>query len=356
MNPLFWKNRRVLITGHTGFKGVWLSLWLQKLDATICGIALEPNTNPNLFSLASIAEKMQSHIADVRDFEKIKKIIHDFKPEIIIHMAAQPLVRYSYHNPIETYATNVMGTVHVLDAAKNCDSVKAVVNVTTDKCYENKEWRWGYRENETMGGHDPYSNSKACSELVTNAYRDSFYEKLNIGLASARAGNVIGGGDWSQDRLIADIMKSIALQKPVIIRNPHATRPWQHVLEPLSGYLLLAEKLFSNAEKYSGGWNFGPHANDAVCVEKIVTKIFSNWADKNAGYVIEQDLDNLHEAHFLKLDITKAMTELNWTPRLDIDTTIQWVSDWYQAWIKKENMFLFSMNQIRNYQKLIMRE
>lgn len=352
MNPLFWKNRRVLITGHTGFKGAWLSLWLQELGADLCGIALPPNTNPNLFSLANVANNMQSHIADVRDFEKTKKIIRDFKPEIIIHMAAQPLVRYSYQNPIETYATNVMGTVHVLEAAKTCETVKAIVNVTTDKCYENKEWMWGYRENEAMGGYDPYSNSKACSELVTSAYRNSFYQKLNIGLASARAGNVIGGGDWSQDRLIADIMKSIVAQKPVIIRSPNAIRPWQHVLEPLSGYLLLAEKLFHDAEKYSEGWNFGPHAHEAVTVENIVKKIFSNWTDKNAGYVIEPDIDNLHEAHFLKLDITKATTELNWKPKLNIDTTIKWISSWYQAWMKKESMREFTVNQIKYFQKL----
>ena len=356
MNNSFWKNRRVLITGHTGFKGAWLSLWLEQLGANIAGIALEPNTNPNLFSLLNLKEKMQSHIADVRDFEKIKKIIHDFKPEIIIHMAAQPLVRYSYQNPIETYATNVMGTVHVLEAAKTCESVRAIVNVTTDKCYENKEWMWGYRENEMLGGHDPYSNSKACSELVTKAYRDSFYEKLNIGLATARAGNVIGGGDWSQDRLIADIMKSMVAQKPVIIRNPNAIRPWQHVLEPLSGYLLLAEKLFSDTKKYSESWNFGPQANEAVCVEKIVKTVFLNWSDKSAGYVIEQDHENLHEAHFLKLDITKAITALNWKPQLTIDDTISWVSDWYQAWMKKENMLEYTLKQIQAYQKFINQE
>ncbi len=352
MNHLFWKNKRILITGHTGFKGAWLSLWLQELNAEICGIALEPNTQPNLFSLASVAKNMQNHIADIRDFENIKKIIHDFKPEIIIHMAAQPLVRYSYQNPIETYSTNVMGTVHVLEAAKTCESIKAIVNVTTDKCYENKEWAWGYRENETLGGFDPYSNSKACSELVTSAYRNSFYQKLNIGLASARAGNVIGGGDWSQDRLIADIMKSIVDEKPVVIRNPHAIRPWQHVLEPLSGYLLLVEKLFNLPEKYAEAWNFGPYAHDAVTVENIVKKIFSNWPDKNAGYAIKQDPENLHEAHFLTLDITKAMTELNWKPRLNSNETIAWVTDWYQAWIKKEDMHEFTVKQIKQYENL----
>lgn len=352
MNLHFWKNRKILITGHTGFKGVWLTLWLQELQADICGISLEPTTSPNIFSLTHAADNMQSHIADIRDFEKLKKIIHDFQPEIIIHMAAQPLVRYSYENPIETYSTNVMGTVNVLEAAKTCDSVKSIVNVTTDKCYENKEWLWGYRENEPMGGLDPYSNSKACSELATNAYRHSYYKKLNIGLASARAGNVIGGGDWSQDRLIADIMKSIVAQKPVIIRNPHAIRPWQHVLEPLSGYLLLAEKLFHHPEKYSEGWNFGPHTHDAATVEIIVKKIFSYWHGKNSGYETQCDENALHEAHFLKLDISKSMTQLNWKPRLSLDTTISWVSQWYQAWMEKKDMRTFSLEQIKQFNNL----
>ena len=350
MNSAFWKNRRVLITGHTGFKGAWLSLWLQHMKAQVCGMALAPNTNPNLFSLANVADNMESHFVDIRDFEKAQKIIHTFQPEIIIHMAAQPLVRYSYSNPIETYSTNVMGTVNILEAAKTCESVKAIVNVTTDKCYENKEWLWGYRENETLGGFDPYSNSKACSELVTSAYRHSFYQNLNKGLASARAGNVIGGGDWSQDRLIADLMKSIVEQKPVVIRNPQAIRPWQHVLEPLSGYLLLAEKLFYDREKYAQGWNFGPYSHEAVTVQTIVKNIFERWGEKNAGFVIEQDPSAPHEAHFLKLDITKAMTELHWKPRLDINTTLEWVSTWYQAWMNQENMTQFTLKQIKQFE------
>lgn len=349
MNRVFWKNRRVLITGHTGFKGAWLSLWLQELGATICGIALEPNTQPNLFSLFKLADTMQHHVADIREFNPIQKIIHSFKPEIIIHMAAQPLVRYSYQNPIETYATNMMGTVHIFEAAKTCESIKAVVNVTTDKCYENQEWLWGYRENDRLGGYDPYSNSKACSELITSSYRNSFYQKLQIGLASARAGNVIGGGDWSKDRLIADIMKSIALQHPIVIRNPRATRPWQYVLEPLRGYLLLAEKLFHDPQKYSEAWNFGPIIEETLSVEQMVKKIFSAWGDKQARYVIIQDKDNFHETDSLKLDITKAMTQLQWRPRLTINTTIEWVSSWYQAWTNKDDMREFTLNQIKQY-------
>jgi CDP-glucose 4,6-dehydratase len=249
-----------------------------------------------------------------------------------------------------------MGTVHVLEAAKTCDSVKAIVNVTTDKCYENKEWLWGYRENEALGGLDPYSNSKACSELVTSSYRHSFYQKLAIGLASARAGNVIGGGDWSRDRLIADIMKSIVAEKPVIIRNPHAIRPWQHVLEPLSGYLLLAEKLFYHPEQYSEAWNFGPQMHDAVTVEHIVKKIFTHWSGKSAGYIVQSDSNSVHEAHFLKLDITKATTTLQWKPQLNIDTTIAWVTTWFQAWMQQEDMRAFSTHQIHHYQKLLTQE
>lgn len=347
----FWKNRRVLITGHTGFKGAWLSLWLEKLGAITCGIALEPTTKPNLFSL--IQPKIENHIIDIRQFEKVKNIIHQFSPDIIIHMAAQPLVRYSYQNPIETYETNVMGTVNILEAAKTCDSVKAVVNVTTDKCYENKEWIWGYRENENLGGFDPYSNSKACSELVTSAYRNSFYENLNIGLASARAGNVIGGGDWSQDRLIADIMQSITDEKPVIIRNPAAIRPWQHVLEPLSGYLLLAEKLFHEPKKYAEPWNFGPNENDVATVETIVKKIFLKWKLNNAGWKIEKDVKAPHEARFLKLDISKVKNGLMWKPCLTLDVTIDWICDWYQSWLQEENMRDVTLKQIETFEKIM---
>lgn len=350
MNPAFWRNKKVLLTGHTGFKGSWLALWLQQLEAKLCGIALAPNTEPNLFKLAHVAQNMESHYADIRDYEQTKKIIDQFQPEIIIHMAAQPLVRYSYEHPIETYATNVMGTVHILEAAKHCESVRAVVNVTTDKCYENKEWVWGYRENEPMGGHDPYSNSKGCSELVTSAYRDSFYKKLNKGLASARAGNVIGGGDWALDRLVPDIINSIVKGKSVIIRNPQAIRPWQHVLEPLSGYLLLAEKLCNSPVVYSSGWNFGPYVHEAVNVESMVEKIFTNWHGENAGWKIEQDKNQLHEANFLKLDITKASTELQWQPRLNLDETIQWIVDWYQMWLDNQNMYEFTVKQINAYQ------
>lgn len=353
MNKSFWKHKKVLITGHTGFKGSWLSLWLQHNEANLCGIALAPLTTPNLFTLADIEKNMESHLFDICDFEKTRKIINHFQPEIIFHLAAQPLVRYSYSHPIETYMTNVMGTVHILEAAKSCKTVKAVVNVTTDKCYENKERMEGYKETERLGGYDPYSNSKACSELVSSAYYNSFYQHLHIGLATARAGNVIGGGDWSEDRLITDVINSIVNQKPLILRNPTAIRPWQHVLEPLSGYLLLAEELYQDSAKYSGAWNFGPHTEEVLTVEEVVKKIFSRVAVKNKGYVIEPHSTHLHEAHLLQLDITKVMTQLNWKPQLKLDQAIDRVTNWYEAWMDKKDMREYSLKQIQEYDAIL---
>jgi len=259
VDPSFWKGKKVYLTGHTGFKGSWLSLWLQSMGAVVKGYSLEPNTKPNLFTEANVEENMNSEFGDIRDLNQISKSMLDFNPDILIHMAAQPLVRLSYQEPVDTYTTNVIGTVNVLEAARGCPNLKAIVSVTTDKCYENNEWDWGYRENEPMGGHDPYSSSKGCAELVTSAYRRSFFNAENsASLASARAGNVIGGGDWADDRLIPDILKAFEKSKPVVIRNPISTRPWQHVLEPLSGYLVLAQELFENGKEYAEGWNFGP--------------------------------------------------------------------------------------------------
>ena len=268
MNPAFWKGKRILLTGHTGFKGSWLSLWLQSMGAPVVGYALAPPTNPSLFEVAEVGRGMTSVIGDIRDLEHLCAVFAEHKPEIVIHMAAQPLVRYSYIEPVETYSTNVMGTVNLLEAVRGTDSVKAVVNVTSDKCYENREWVWNYRENEAMGGYDPYSNSKGCAELVTAAYRNSYfhsekYKEHGVALASGRAGNVIGGGDWAGDRLIPDIMRAITQNLAVNIRNPHAIRPWQHVLEPLSGYLMLAQKLYEEGAAYAEGWNFGPSDEDA---------------------------------------------------------------------------------------------
>ncbi len=259
----FWRGKRVFLTGHTGFKGSWLSLWLQSMGVTLRGISLAPPTEPALFEIASVADGMDHIICDIRDFAAVNEQMSAFKPEIVIHMAAQPLVRLSYEQPISTYATNVLGTVHVLEAARNCRSVKAIVNVTTDKCYENREWEWGYRESDPMGGHDPYSSSKGCAELVSAAYRSSFLADAGIAIATARAGNVIGGGDWAKDRLVPDILYSLERKQAVIIRNPSAIRPWQHVLEPLSGYMKLAESLYNEGQLNAEGWNFGPYENDA---------------------------------------------------------------------------------------------
>jgi len=326
----FWAGKVVLLTGHTGFKGSWLSLWLQSMGARVIGYALVPPTNPSLFEVAEVGKEMISIIGDIRDFDKLKATFSEHKPEIIIHMAAQPLVRYSYANPIETYSTNVMGTVHLLEAARLGNSVRAIVNVTTDKCYENREWAWGYRENEPMGGFDPYSNSKGCSELVTAAYRNSYfhpekYKEHGVALASGRAGNVIGGGDWAEDRLIPDIMRAITKGEPVNIRNPYAIRPWQHVLEPLSGYLVLAKKLYEEGSSYAESWNFGPNDEDAKPVQWIVDRLTNAWGE-DASWVLDSG-DHPHEAHYLKLDCSKAKTRLDWHPKWHLEEALGRIVD-----------------------------
>jgi CDP-glucose 4,6-dehydratase len=347
MNPAFWRGKRVFLTGHTGFKGSWLSLWLQNLDADLTGFALQPPTRPSLFEEARVADGMRSLIGDIRDLSALQQAIQASKPEIVIHMAAQPLVRYAYQNPVETYATNVMGTVHVLEAVCNTPGVKAVVNVTTDKCYENKEWLWGYREDEPMGGHDPYSNSKGCSELVTSAYRRSFFQDKGIALASARAGNVIGGGDWAADRLIPDILRAFEKSQPVIIRNPYATRPWQHVLEPLSGYLTLAERLCTGGQACAEGWNFGPHDDDARPVQWIVEHMVSSWGN-GASWQLDGG-EHPHEANYLKLDISKAKARLGWQPRWALSVALEKITAWHHAYMAATDMHKFTMQQIANY-------
>jgi len=351
----FYKNRKVLITGHTGFKGSWLCLLLYKLGADVYGYALEPPTNPSLFVEAKIGELITSTVGDVRDYDSILKIIKDVQPEIIIHLAAQPLVRESYKNPRETYQINVMGTVNLLDAAREVSSVKAILNVTTDKCYENKEWHWGYRENEPMGGYDPYSNSKGCSELVTSSFRSSFfnpsqYEKHGVGLASARAGNVIGGGDWAEDRLIPDFIRAIICGEKVKIRSPYAIRPWQHVLEPLSGYLTLCEKLYNEGAAFAEGWNFGPEECDAQNVEWITKKICELWS-VNSEYEIDST-PQPHEANYLKLDCSKAKALLGWYPRWSIDVTLQMIVNWNKAFINGDEIQDVCYQQIDEYFKV----
>lgn len=352
MQASFWRHKKVLITGHTGFKGSWLALWLQSLGAEVIGYALPAPTPTNLFSLADVATGMTSIIGDVRDFEALKQVFTNHLPEIVIHMAAQPLVRYSYTNPVETYATNVMGTVHLLEAIRQVGGVKAVVNVTTDKCYENKEWYWAYRENEPMGGYDPYSSSKGCAELVTSAYRNAFFnlERIDdhgVALASARAGNVIGGGDWAQDRLVPGIMEACLQGSTLKIRHPNAIRPWQHVLEPLSGYLLLAQRLYEQPAVFADAWNFGPEDNDVKSVSWLADYIFAKW---QSGANWEQDGgEQLHEATYLKLDCSKAKAKLGWYPRWNIKKTLDEVVDWYKIFHDKGNLREISLAQIQKY-------
>ena len=349
----FWQGKRVLLTGHTGFKGGWLSLWLQSMGAELCGIALDPSTSLSLFAEARVSEGMRSEILDIRDEVNVRLLFQDFCPEIVIHMAAQPLVRFSYDEPVSTYATNVMGTVHVLEAARKTASVRAIVNVTTDKCYENQEWEWGYRENERMGGYDPYSSSKGCSELVTNAYRNSFFNQSGVGLASARAGNVIGGGDWALDRLVPDTLRAIENNTPVSIRNPLAIRPWQHVLEPLSGYLVLAQKLFEDVNSFSGGWNFGPLDDDAKSVQWIVEEMVETWG-QGASWVHDQAM-HPHEANYLKLDISKARQRLHWHPNWTLSIALEKIIEWHKAWLSHEDMRDFCLGQIKQYESSISR-
>lgn len=348
----FWRDKHVFLTGHTGFKGAWLSIWLNALGARVTGYALDPPTDPSLYKLAGVESLLTSIIADVRDPSRLRAEMVQAAPDIVIHMAAQPLVRDSYKIPVETYAINVMGTVHLLEAVRACPSVRSVVNVTTDKVYENREWVWGYRENEPFGGYDPYSNSKGCSELVTAAYRSSYfnpsdYERHRVALATARAGNVIGGGDWATDRLVPDIIRSLLAGAPVQIRNPHAIRPWQHVLEPLSGYLLLAQRLFESGARFAQGWNFGPLEEDAQPVEWLTDRLCTEWGE---GACYELDRGNHpHEAHYLKLDCSKARTELGWRPRWGLEQALASIVAWTRVYRSGGDLRKECLRQITAY-------
>ncbi len=353
MKPTFWRGKRVFLTGHSGFKGSWLSLWLQQLGAELTGYALQPPTQPNLFDKGNVARGMRSIMGDIRNGAQLLAAVREAAPDVVIHMAAQPLVRRSYVDPVETYSTNVMGTVHLLEAVRQCTSVRAVVNVTTDKCYENREWLWPYRENEAMGGYDPYSSSKGCAELVTAAYRNSYFnakshEQHQLALASARTGNVIGGGDWAEDRLLPDILGAFSSGKPVMIRNPHAVRPWQHVLEPLRGYLTLAERLFTDGASYAEAFNFGPREEDAQSVEWVVRQLAAKWGD-SAVWCVDTG-HHPHEASLLQLDVSKAAHRLAWRQALNLDAGLQLTVDWARAALQGQDMQAFTLAQINDYQ------
>jgi len=342
----FWQNKRVFITGHTGFKGSWISLWLSSLGAEIKGYALSPSTMPSLFNEAKVSSIIDSQIADIRDQSALYESMVSFNPEILIHMAAQPLVRYSYDNPVETYEINVIGTAKVLEVARSCPNLKAIVNVTTDKCYENDGRSEGYKEDDPMGGHDPYSSSKGCAELVASSYRLSFFQDKGVGVASVRAGNVIGGGDWAEDRLMPDILKSFEKKHSVVIRNPKATRPWQYVLEPLSGYLILAQKLYEKQSEYAESWNFGPDENEAKPVGWILDQMVSKWP--NSSWILDENMSP-HEADFLKLNISKAKSKLGWRPIFELGYTLEKIVSWHQSWLNKEDMKVLCLKEIDEY-------
>ena len=346
ISKAFWHGKRVFLTGHTGFKGSWLSLWLVSLGADVRGYSLRPPTTPCLYNEAQIHSMVDSRVGDIRDQDTLYDSMTSFNPDILIHMAAQPLVRYAYDFPIETYEVNVIGTAKVLEVARSCKNIKAITNITTDKCYENDGRTHGYTENDPMGGYDPYSSSKGCAELVAATYRRSFIQERGIGLASARAGNVIGGGDWANDRLIPDILRSFEKGEPVIIRNPTATRPWQHVLEPLSGYLILTQKLYEDHKKYSEGWNFGPNTNDVRSVEWILEEMISHWP--NSSWKLDENYAR-HEANFLSLNIAKAKSKLKWEPLWELEYTLEKIINWHKAWLEKQDMTIICMEEIEKY-------
>lgn len=351
-----WQGRKVFLTGHTGFKGGWLALWLAKRGAQIRGYALDPQGQPNFFTAAQVGDVLEDVRGDIRDSAKLETAMTEFRPEAVFHLAAQPLVRQSYADPLGTYATNVMGTAHVLEAVRKTQSVRAVVCITTDKCYQNREWIWPYRETDPLGGYDPYSSSKACAEIVAAAYRSSFFPierfaEHRVGVATARAGNVIGGGDWSEDRLIPDLIRGFQAGRPVLIRHPKAIRPWQHVLESLHGYLLLAEQLLVGRAQFASAYNFGPDEEKAWAVEAIATKLVELWGDGAAW--ANDTAPTPHEAHVLKLDASRARAELDWRPRLTTEAALKWTVAWYRAWSQGAEMRGVTEEQIAGYGDLL---
>ena len=347
INQSFWINKKVFVTGNTGFKGSWISIILKYLKANVQGFSLEPITSPSLFYEAELNKKINTKFGDIRDIDVLKKSMTDFNPEILIHMAAQPLVRDSYKIPVETYSTNLMGTVNVLESARYCNNLKSVIIITTDKCYENIEKKEGYVETDPMGGYDPYSSSKGCAELATSAYIRSFFsDKNSPNIASVRAGNVIGGGDWSNDRLIPDILKSFEKFKDIVIRNPKSTRPWQHVIEPLMGYLMLSEKLYKDPA-FSGGWNFGPDYSDCKEVSWIIDNLIKKWNYKK-GWILDT-VNNPHEANLLMLDCNKSKSKLGWNPKWNINEALDLIVDWHKSWLNNENIYQKSVSTIKRY-------
>jgi CDP-glucose 4,6-dehydratase len=356
----FYKGKRVLVTGHTGFKGSWLALWLHELGAEVTGLALPPSTDPSHFELIGLKNLARNIEGDIRDLPAVKHAFDITKPEIVFHLAAQAIVRDSYDDPKRTFDTNIGGTVNVLESIRHCPTVKAVVVVTSDKCYENKEWVWGYRESDPLGGHDPYSASKGAVEIVCSAYLRSFFDKKghgpHPGFATARAGNVIGGGDWAKDRIIPDCVRALSKNEPIIVRNPKATRPWQHVLDPLSGYLLMAERLWENPDKFSGVWNFGPRTSDQITVLELAERFITAWG-RGSIFMSDADKNTPHEAHFLHLSIDKAVFELKWQPILDSSTSIDWTVDWYKSWHNgQKTSEPLSLKQIREYSRMVMKK
>ena len=359
MKKLFtniYKGKRVLVTGDTGFKGSWLALWLHELGAQVTGMALPPNTEPSLFQLLALNSMIHHINADIRNTEEVKNAFQQAKPHIVFHLAAQALVRDSYNDPKATFDTNIGGTVNVLEAIRECPEVRAAVVITSDKCYENNEWVWGYRENDPLGGHDPYSASKGAAEIVSAAYRRSYFDQKglgpHLGFATARAGNVIGGGDWAKDRIIPDCVRALAADKPIVIRNPQATRPWQHVLEPLWGYLLLAARLLESPDTFSGAWNFGPRASDQITVLELAEHFIDVWG---SGTIQTPHIEKQapHESHLLNLNVDKAAFTLKWKPVLDSSSAIDWTAHWYKFWHEHiDNIVDLSVRQIREFQEI----
>lgn len=352
MNSQFWKNKTVLVTGHTGFKGSWLSIWLQKLGTNVIGYSKSIPTNPSLFELARVGDKMTSILGDVSDYQYLEKTIKEHTPEIVIHMAAQAILRESYKNPLETFMTNVIGTANILEAIRNTESVKAALNITSDKCYAIKTPPYDYSESDSMGGYDPYSSSKGCAELVTSSYRNSFFnpndlERHGVSLASARAGNVIGGGDWGTDRLIPDIIRGLIENKTITIRHPDAVRPWQHVLDVIRGYLLLTENLYLKGPQFAEGWNFGPTNDEVKPVRWIVTKLIERWGGK-ANFELDSK-NNPYESPYLSLNCSKAKSKLGWISKMNLDMTVDWTVEWYKQYQQKHDMREFSEEQIDRF-------